>query len=141
MSQFIVIDKDTQSKINVDGQHIVLNDAAIVKTGLKHEDVAEFVQDGNHLILKLKNGDVVVIENFFMTYDDQLKSDLVFEDDECAFLWFDLQDGVAAFKEISGLEVLLPAAPQGGLGGLPWVVGGLVAGGTVLASDNKKKSE
>ncbi|MQW92006.1 BapA prefix-like domain-containing protein, partial [Acinetobacter sp. dk771] len=138
MSNFVVIDKETQDKVSVDGQHIVLNDASIVKTGLHREDVSEFLQDGNNLILKLKNGDIIVIENFFVQYEDQLTSDLVFEDDECAFLWFDLTDGVVSFKELSGLELLLPVPPAD-LGVLPWIAGGLVGGGLALIDGGSSK--
>lgn len=140
MSRFVVIDKETQNKLSVDGQRIVLNDASIVKTGLHREDVAEFIQDGNNLILKLKNGDVIVIENFFVKYEDQLESDLVFEDDECAFLWFDWNNGAVGFKEITGLEALLPEVTSG-MGMLPWIAGGaaLIGGGVALAGGSSSK--
>ncbi|NLD09174.1 MAG: BapA prefix-like domain-containing protein, partial [Xanthomonadaceae bacterium] len=54
---------------------------ATIHTHLKRADVAEFVQDGNSLILKLKNGKVIVIKNYF-TEDEDEHSDLLFEDGE-----------------------------------------------------------
>ncbi|KZS22873.1 hypothetical protein BMY_0705 [Wohlfahrtiimonas chitiniclastica] len=42
--------------------------------------MAEFVQDGNDLILKLKNGKTMVIVNFFVEHDDET-SDVLFKDD------------------------------------------------------------
>nr|WP_257221560.1 Ig-like domain-containing protein [Acinetobacter sp. YH12145] len=109
-------------------------DRFVQQSQLHREDVQEFLQDGNTLIIKLKNGEVITIENFFAQYEDGLVSDLVFEDDECAFLWFDFTNGVASFKEIAGLEVLLPPASSSFGGLVPWLVGGgLVAGGIGLA--------
>ena len=59
------------------------------------------LQDGNNLLLKLKDGNVIVIENLFTIYDD-VKSDLVFAGDDCTLYWF---DGTSGFHGISGLEV------------------------------------
>jgi hypothetical protein len=139
MSQFLIIDKDMQNKVIFSGKKIVLNDAAIVKTGLYRNDVDKFIQDGVHLIIQLKNGDVIVIENFFVEYADQLKSDLVFEEDDCAFLWFKLENDIVSFEEILGLEQLLPTISASGFNSLPWVTGGLAIGGT-LTQINKKSS-
>ncbi|WP_180157833.1 BapA prefix-like domain-containing protein, partial [Acinetobacter sp. YH12045] len=134
MKELVVVDKITLNKVSLSANRIVLEDASIIQTKLHREDVQEFLQDGNTLIIKLKNGEVITIENFFAQYEDGLVSDLVFEDDECAFLWFDFTNGVASFKEIAGLEVLLPPASSSFGGLVPWLVGGgLVAGGIGLA--------
>lgn len=131
MTKFIVIEKDTLNKATIDTTNISLNHASIVHTKMSRDDIAEFVRDGNNLILVLKNGEVVVIENFFIIFDD-VSSDLVFEEDGCVLYWF---DGVSGFKEISGLEVLLPAVESSKLIGLlPWLVGGAVAGGIIAAT-------
>ncbi|OOV83381.1 BapA/Bap/LapF family prefix-like domain-containing protein, partial [Acinetobacter amyesii] len=134
MKELVIVDKITLNKVSSPANRIVLEDASIIQTKLHREDVQEFLQDGNTLIIKLKNGEVITIENFFAQYEDGLVSDLVFEDDECAFLWFDFTNGVASFKEIAGLEVLLPPVSSSFGGLVPWLVGGgLVAGGIGLA--------
>ncbi|MCJ8160297.1 BapA/Bap/LapF family prefix-like domain-containing protein, partial [Acinetobacter zhairhuonensis] len=132
MNNFIVVEKDSLNKVNVNSQKIVLNEASIVHTKMHREDVAEFVQDGNNLLLKLKDGNVITIENFFVTYDD-VKSDLVFEEDDCVLYWF---DGVSGFNGISGLEVLLPEAGSKLATILPWLVGAGVVGGIAAALNN-----
>ena len=134
MSNFIVIEKDSLSKSTVNSANITLTEASIVHTKMHRDDVAEFIRDGNNLVLKLKNGEVVVIENFFVQHDE-VASDLVFEEDNCALYWF---DGVSSFKGIPGLEALLPAVEGSKLIGLlPWIVGGgLVAGGIIAATDD-----
>ncbi len=97
---------------------------------MHRNDVAEFLRDGNNLILKLNNGETVLIENFFVVYD-KVDSDLVFEEDGCILYWF---DGVSGFKGIPGLEVLLPASAAGG-SLLPWIIGGgAVIGGIIAAA-------
>ncbi|MFA3130279.1 BapA prefix-like domain-containing protein, partial [Acinetobacter pittii] len=132
MNNFIIVEKDSLNKVNVNSQKIVLNEASIVHTKMHRADVAEFVQDGNNLLLKLKDGNVITIENFFLTYDD-VKSDLVFEEDDCVLYWF---DGVSGFNGISGLEVLLPEAGSKLATILPWLVGAGVVGGIAAALNN-----
>ena len=94
MAKFIVIEKDSLDKITVEAERIFLSEASIVHTKMHREDVAEFLRDGNNLILKLKSGEVVVIENFFLNYENDVHSDLVFEEDGCVLYWF---DGVSSF--------------------------------------------
>lgn len=126
MTKFVVTEKKSLVKNTIDNSQVILKAAAIVQVNLHREDVAEFIQDGNNLILKLQNGDVITIQNFFVQYEDNIVSDLVFEDNDCAFLWFDWNNGAPLFKEISGLEVFLPIASGSSSGALlPWIAGGL----------------
>ncbi|MGA4853716.1 BapA/Bap/LapF family prefix-like domain-containing protein, partial [Acinetobacter haemolyticus] len=137
MTNFIVIEKDSLDKVTVNAERITLSEASIVHAKMQREDVVEFLRDGNNLILKLVNGEIVVIENFFTTYDD-VASDLVFEEEGCVLYWF---DGVSGFEGIPGLEVLLPTASAAQLGGLlPWLAGAAVVGGIAAAiADNDRK--
>ena len=80
MTNFIVVEKDSLNKVSINTQHITLTEASIVHTKMHRNDVAEFLRDGNNLILKLNNGETVLIENFFVVYD-KVDSDLVFEED------------------------------------------------------------
>ncbi|WP_171263524.1 BapA/Bap/LapF family prefix-like domain-containing protein, partial [Acinetobacter silvestris] len=124
------------SKSTVDTTHIALVEASIVHTKMNRDDVAEFVRDGNNLLLKLKNGEVIVIENFFVIHDG-VASDLVFEENGCVLYWF---DGISNYKGISGLEVLLPDA-AGKLGALvPWLVGAGVIGGVIAVTGDDKET-
>ena len=139
MTKFIVIEKDSLNKATIDTANISLNEASIIHTKMSRDDVAEFVRDGNNLVLKLKNGETIVIEGFFITYDN-VSSDLVFEEDGCVLYWF---DGTSGFNSIPGLEVLLPEAGSKLLGLLPWLVGAGVIGGVIAATnddDDKKEN-
>ena len=86
MTNFIVVEKDSLNKVSINTQHITLTEASIVHTKMHRNDVAEFLRDGNNLILKLNNGETVLIENFFVVYD-KVDSDLVFEEDGCILYW------------------------------------------------------
>ncbi|WP_180090438.1 Ig-like domain-containing protein, partial [Acinetobacter sp. YH12110] len=139
MSNFIVIEKDSLNKVSVNAERIVLSESSIVHTKMNRDDVAEFIRDGNNLILKLKNGEVVVIENFFVVDAEGVTSDLVFEEDGCVLYWF---DGLSGFKEISGLEALLPAVEGSKLVGLlPWLVGAAVVGGAAAIIDHNNDDD
>ena len=139
MSNFIVIEKDSLNKSTVNAAKITLTEASIVHTKMHRDDVAEFLRDGNNLVLKLKNGEVIVLENFFVVDAEGVTSDLVFEEDGCVLYWF---DGVSGFKGIPGLEALLPAVEGSKLIGLlPWLVGGAVVGGVIAATDDDKTKE
>lgn len=133
MTNFVVINKNSLNKVMVNEEHIVLSEASIIHTKMHRADVAEFSRDGNNLILKLKNGEIIVIENFFIANENGVASDLVFEEDDCVLYWF---DGVSGFKDIPGLEVLLPTEGSK-LGILPWIIGGAgLVGGVIAATNN-----
>ncbi|WP_336017532.1 BapA/Bap/LapF family prefix-like domain-containing protein, partial [Acinetobacter pittii] len=132
MTNFIVIEKDSLEKSIVNSNQITLTEASIVHTKMHRDDVEEFIRDGNNLLLKLKNGEVIVIENFFTAYDEVI-SDLVFEEDGCVLYWF---DGVSDFKDIPGLEVLLPEAGSQLVSLLPWLAGLGAVGGVIAATHN-----
>ncbi|WP_151823300.1 BapA/Bap/LapF family prefix-like domain-containing protein, partial [Acinetobacter oleivorans] len=132
MTNFIVIEKDSLEKSIVNSNQITLTEASIVHTKMHRDDVEEFIRDGNNLLLKLKNGEVIVIENFFTPYDEVI-SDLVFEEDGCVLYWF---DGVSDFKGIPGLEVLLPEAGSQLVSLLPWLAGLGAIGGVIAATHN-----
>jgi hypothetical protein len=127
MTPFVVIKKATLDKSILNATHIVLNEAAILHTKLPRTAVAEFMRQGQDLILKLHNGATLVIENFLVVFHDEI-SDLVFEDDACVLYWF---DGLSGFNEISGLEVLLPE-PSKFTELLPWLIGVGVLGGAAI---------
>ncbi|MGQ1232478.1 BapA/Bap/LapF family prefix-like domain-containing protein [Acinetobacter baumannii] len=137
MTNFIVIEKDSLEKSIVNSNQITLTEASIVHTKMHRDDVEEFIRDGNNLLLKLKNGEVIVIENFFTAYDEVI-SDLVFEEDGCVLYWF---DGISDFKGIPGLEVLLPEAGSQLVSLLPWLAGLGVVGGVIAATHDDDNSQ
>ena len=133
MQSFTIVNKTSLNKETVNDSKVVLENGSIVMTHLHKEDVLEIIQEGNNLIIKLKNGESIVIENFFVKDADGQVSDLVFDGTDCAFLLLDWGNGLSSFKELAGLEELLPIAGSGGSSLLPWIIGGGVAGGIGIA--------
>ncbi|MDO7410845.1 BapA prefix-like domain-containing protein, partial [Acinetobacter baumannii] len=130
MNKFTVIEKDSLEKSVFTSATITLSEASIIYTKMNRDEVAEFIRDGNNLVLKLKNGEIIVIENFYTNYNEGT-SDLVFEEDGCVLYWF---DGISNFKGIPGLEVLLPEAGSKVVSLLPWLAGVGVVGGVIAAT-------
>ncbi|RYL25213.1 BapA/Bap/LapF family prefix-like domain-containing protein, partial [Acinetobacter piscicola] len=145
MQKITLIDKSSLEKVNVESNIIKLEKSMIIQPNIKKEEILEIIQEGDNLIIKLKNGENITIENYFVKAADGETSDLVFDGTVCAFEQLVWQDGIASFKELTGLEELLPiitGTSTGGVGPLPWIVGGLVTGGIIAATnDDKSHSE
>lgn len=90
MQSVTVIDKATMEKIDVNSNIIKLEKGSIIQINLHQDDVAEITQDGNNLVIKLKNGETLTIENYFVVDAEGNNNDVVFDGTECAFLLLDL---------------------------------------------------
>ncbi|MDO5544052.1 MAG: BapA prefix-like domain-containing protein, partial [Acinetobacter sp.] len=142
MSKFVVIDKVSLDQNVVEQNHIILDKASILHAKLEKEDVVEMMQDGNNLVLKLKNGELIVIANFFAQYEGEA-SDLVLENSDGQLLLLDWNNGDPLFKEISDLETLAATTDSSILPALlPWAIGGAIIaaanGGDSKNSNNSK---
>ena len=51
--------QDTQSN------KILMTQPAIIQVGVKKEDVQSISKEGNNLVIQLKNGEQIVLENFY----------------------------------------------------------------------------
>ena len=135
MQNITVIDKITLEKVNIESNIIKIDKASIIQTKLHKEDVKEIVQEGNNLVIKLNNGETITLENYFVVDAAGNTTELVFEGTVCAFEQMVWDNGAVGFKELTGLEELLPIVTgAGGINPLPWIVGGLVAGGIGAAA-------
>ena len=120
-----------------------LNEPSVVLIEANLKDVAEIKRDGSNAIVVLKNGDKIVIENFFDNNDNT--NSLVFKDSQDKLIWAQFSDAAAAqqgvtYGYIQSVEPLLyhdaAAAPLlYGLG-----VAGLVGGGIALLMDDDHNS-
>ncbi|QIO09252.1 BapA/Bap/LapF family prefix-like domain-containing protein [Acinetobacter lanii] len=142
MSHFVVINKETLDKQIVNTEHLVAQPGTIIHAKFVREDVLEFIQEGNHLIIKLKNGEVIQIENYFVENPEGQDTDLVLDDNVCNFVKLNFKDGIAGFEELTGLEVLLPNAPSNFLTALPWIAGGAaIIGGTIAIAEHDSSKD
>ena len=91
----------------------------------------------------------VIVENptYFLGLLQEIIRQLIVgksESKKDSFLQLVMKDGIVGFKELAGLEELLPIAVGGGISGtgpLPWVVGGIVAGGIGAATGGSSGSD
>ncbi|KFI24538.1 hypothetical protein CG50_09910, partial [Paenirhodobacter enshiensis] len=92
-------------------------------------DVASYEKSGNDLVLKLKSGDQIVVDNFFHTGPKGEVSRLLFSD--------------GSFSGVTSLSEAVDGAAAGGIGAAMGGVGGMVAAGLaglgavlILSSDD-----
>lgn len=107
-----------------------LSTSSVVKVDLYKEDIKQYVREGNNLVLVLNSGEKILIEDFFVQFNDQPQSQLVLLDEECGFLWFDYNNGAVYFKDITGLEQIVFGKSTNFW---PWILGGLLLGGGIAA--------
>src|SRR5690554_120113 len=125
MKAAVFLKAQNGSSRNFDGNHITLEEPSVVQLPIGPEQVARFDRTGNDLVLTLKDGSVLVIENFFVVADDG-RNDLVFEDEEGVTWWAQYGEVWDGF-DIAEIEDDVIAAV------LPWtsMVGGLLLAAAV----------
>ena len=115
-----------------------LSTSSVVQVDLYKEDIKQYLREGNNLVLILNSGEKILIEDFFIKFNDQPQSQLVLLDRECGFLWFDYNNGAVYFKDITGLEQIVFGKSTNFW---PWILGAAAIGGiAALIDDDKKKT-
>uniref|UniRef100_UPI00273DB069 BapA/Bap/LapF family prefix-like domain-containing protein n=1 Tax=Roseovarius sp. MMSF_3281 TaxID=3046694 RepID=UPI00273DB069 len=119
-----------------DGARITLEKPSVVRLAIGPEQVARFDRDGGDLILILKDGTRLVIEDFFVQ-DADGRHDLVFEDGNGVTWWAQYGEEWTGFDiaEIND-PFIAPPIPAGVLAGL-----GVLAGGSALVGLGGGNSE
>ncbi len=94
--------QDTQSK------DVILSQPSIVQVGVTKDDVQSIVKDGNNIIINLKNGEQIVLENFFNPSAETTNS-LAFPEKDGSFAVanFDVQGKFTNYSGLTELDSLL----------------------------------
>ncbi len=94
--------QDTQSK------DVILSQPSIVQVGVTKDDVQSIVKDGNNIIINLKNGEKIVLENFFNPSAETTNS-LAFPEKDGSFAVanFDAQGKFTNYSGLTELDGLL----------------------------------
>ena len=109
--QSIVTSKKNGADDQFEGTNaIVLQEAGVVSLHIGPEEVARFDQVGQDLVLLLKDGSKILIKNFFVQYEDNVRSDLVFIDENGVTWWAQYQEPWELF-EIAEIEREFIAVP------------------------------
>ena len=85
-----------------------IDQSSIVKIKISKSDIVQMSQDGTNLILVLRNGERLVVENFYANNHEGLTSSLVIEEQSGTLYWFD--EVTKQYKQISRTDTLLPSS-------------------------------
>ncbi|WP_227499347.1 BapA/Bap/LapF family prefix-like domain-containing protein [Acinetobacter sp. HA] len=85
-----------------------VDQSSIVKIKISKSDIVQMSQDGTNLILVLRNGERLVVENFYANNHEGLTSSLVIEEQSGTLYWFD--EVTKQYKQISRTDTLLPSS-------------------------------
>ncbi|AOA59320.1 hypothetical protein BFG52_13780 [Acinetobacter larvae] len=112
---------------------------------MNKDDVAAIGREANNAVITLKNGEKIIVENFFTDASAQTENSLVFEDDQQKLLWAQFTDANGAVLEnielsyINSIEPLLyhdASIPWAWLA-LPIAAGGVIAWAASDDDDDK----
>lgn len=104
MTRIIVASKEGLDVLQ-DGQlnKVVLNQPAIIQIGVSQKDIASMEKQGGSLIIHLKNGETLVLENFFNEVTNTTDHSLVFPTEHGKFVeaQFDAQGKVIDYTGLN----------------------------------------
>lgn len=108
MKEIQLINKKTKEKIQLNADTVRVDQSSIVKIKISKSDIVQMSQDGTNLILVLRNGERLVVENFYANNHEGLTSSLVIEEQSGTLYWFD--EVIKQYKQISRTDTLLPSS-------------------------------
>lgn len=104
MTRIIVASKEGLDVLQ-DGQlnKVVLNQPTIIQIGVSQKDIASMEKQGGSLIIHLKNGETVVLENFFNEATNTTEHSLVFPTEHGKFVeaQFDTQGKLIDYRGLN----------------------------------------
>ncbi|MCK9506773.1 MAG: BapA prefix-like domain-containing protein, partial [Porticoccaceae bacterium] len=120
--------------------NISVDAPSIVKMQIGPEQVAGLERSGSDLVVRLINGETIVIANFFVLDEEGSRSELILEDSDGVQWWTQYSSSTSEFNFVE-VDLNMPAAavaPEAG--GIPaWVLAGLAllgVGALIAALDN-----
>ncbi|MCF1331682.1 Ig-like repeat protein Blp2 [Acinetobacter baumannii] len=104
MTRIIVTSKEGLDVLQ-DGQlnKVVLNQPTIIQIGVSQKDIASMEKQGGSLVIHLKNGETIVLENFFNEATNTTEHSLVFPTEQGKFVeaQFDAQGKVIDYRGLN----------------------------------------
>ncbi|CRX63954.1 Ig-like repeat protein Blp2 [Acinetobacter baumannii] len=104
MTRIIVASKEGLDVLQ-DGQlnKVVLNQPTIIQIGVSQKDIASMEKQGGSLVIHLKNGETIVLENFFNEATNITEHSLVFPTEQGKFVeaQFDAQGKVIDYRGLN----------------------------------------
>ncbi|WP_109123190.1 Ig-like repeat protein Blp2 [Acinetobacter baumannii] len=104
MTRIIVASKEGLDVLQ-DGQlnKVVLNQPTIIQIGVSQKDIASMEKQGGSLVIHLKNGETILLENFFNEATNTTEHSLVFPTEQGKFVeaQFDAQGKVIDYRGLN----------------------------------------
>lgn len=135
MKEIQLINKKTKEKIQLNADTVRVDQSSIVKIKISKSDIVQMSQDGTNLILVLRNGERLVVENFYANNHEGLTSSLVIEEQSGTLYWFD--EVAKQYKQISRTDTLLPSSSFLAEN-WEWIAIGTLLIGGVAATDSRE---
>ena len=146
MHTITTVSKETHNIVNKTNQNkISLTENSVVVITRSKDDVAKIIRNGNSAEIFFKNGDVIVIENYFND-ENNLDNSIIFEDDSGVLYWAEFTNVNGQVTEVisySLLEEIEPLLYDDFVGGiLPWIAGGAATiGGIAIAGNSENNND
>ncbi|MFW1973897.1 Ig-like domain-containing protein, partial [Acinetobacter bereziniae] len=136
-----IVSKETHQVLDLKGStDVKLVENSVVIINVKKEDIASTERVGNTLVILLKSGEKISIENFFATHSD---NDIVLKDDQNKLFLLELnqtQDVLETVNYISINDIEPLLYHDANIEILPWVIGGGLGIGAIAAIANNDSS-
>ncbi|MEG3163993.1 Ig-like domain-containing protein [Sphingomonas sp. PB2P19] len=129
-----IIVKATGNATRVAGNSIDLDDPAVVRLDIDRSQVTAFERDGQHLVVRLADGDPIQVKDFYQ--QGEAVHDLVLREGDRS-LWVanpNAAAGAARFTRLGKIEDLLAADEDGSSALMPALLGVAGAGGLAAAA-------
>lgn len=117
----------------VSGESASVISPSIVKLKINPQDIAELDRHGNDLVITLKDGEKITIENYFTVDAEGHGSELVLEDQNGALWWVKEPATGLHFAPLADIDTLL-IVQSGTEGTMPWILGALGVGAGMAAA-------
>ncbi|MGZ0720562.1 BapA/Bap/LapF family large adhesin [Kluyvera cryocrescens] len=133
MANISIIARSGTLTSNVVGETANVSSPGIVKLKINPQDIAELDRSGNDLIITLKDGEKITIENFYKVDAQGNASELVFEDQNGALWWVKDPEAGLHFAPLEDINDLM-LVQSSDHSGLAWGLGILGAAGIAVAA-------
>ncbi|OTG90607.1 Ig-like domain-containing protein, partial [Acinetobacter sp. ANC 3832] len=141
MTRIVVVAKNGGDLLqDTQASDVVLNQASVVQVGVTKEHVESILREGNSVVITLKDGEKIVIENFFNDANNADNS-LVFPEQDKGFALVEF-DAAGKGVNYAGLESVEPLIYSDGNAGLiPWLFPVVTAGGILWWAHRHDKGD
>ncbi|WP_414913701.1 Ig-like domain-containing protein, partial [Pseudomonas sp. IT-P258] len=115
MKNIVIVDKTTGAATEQTFGNVVLNGTSIVKVPISPSSIQSMQQSGKNLVITLKSGGTVTVQNFFVVGSDGEPNQLVLEENDGTLLLGSYSSPYSGFtfSEIGTLEDLMAVTAAG----------------------------